>query len=305
MSTSITAAPDDVVSAWPTTGAANAATAAGSAIARNARPSADYSKKLAEAQAVLAQAATQFVADQPSGVASVTQASSLGAEDMVISHLINSLQLDIPIFVLETGRLHQETLALLDQFKASSRAPVTVYTPVNESVVQFVAREGKDAMYQSIALRKECCNIRKMEPLGRALDGKKAWISGLRREQSGARADVPLIDTSEPRTKLNPLANWTWGDVWHYIAENGVAYNPLHDAFFPSIGCEPCTRAISLGEDFRSGRWWWEDESAKECGLHVKQHSDPDGDVSPRSTLRTIASAQASQTEAALSKAPA
>jgi phosphoadenosine phosphosulfate reductase len=308
MSTSITAASDDVVSAWPTTSAASAAsaaTAAGSAIARNAGPSADYSKRLAEAQAVLAQAATQFVADQASGAARVTQASSLGAEDMVISHLINSLQLDIPIFVLETGRLHNETLALLDQLKAASRAPVTVYTPVNESVAQFVAREGKDAIYKSIELRKACCNIRKMEPLGRALEGKKAWISGLRREQSGARAEVQLIDTSEPRTKLNPLANWTWGDVWHYIAENGVTYNPLHDAFFPSIGCEPCTRAISLGEDFRSGRWWWEDESAKECGLHVQQHSDPDGDDSPRSTLRTIASAQASQTEPALSKAPA
>ena len=161
---------------------------------------ADYVIKLAEAKAVLSQAAAQY-AGVDGGASTVTQASSLGAEDMVISHLINSLQLDIPIFVLETGRLHQETLALLDQFKASSRAPVTVYTPVNESVVQFVAREGKDAMYQSIALRKECCNIRKMEPLGRALDGKKAWISGLRREQSGAHADVPLIDTSEPRTK--------------------------------------------------------------------------------------------------------
>ncbi len=320
MSLSTTAAPDDAVSAWPTTSAASAAMAAGSAIARNARPSADYSKKLAEAQAVLAQAATQFAADQPGGAASVTQASSLGAEDMVISHLINGLQLDIPIFVLETGRLHNETLVLLDQFKASSRAPVTVYTPVNESVVYFVTREGKDAMYKSIEMRKACCGIRKMEPLGRALDGKKAWISGLRREQSGARADVPLVDTSEPRTKLNPLANWTWGDVWHYIAENGVAYNPLHDAFFPSIGCEPCTRAISLGEDFRSGRWWWESESAKECGLHVKPHSDPEGDVSHGETLSTIASAQVhfaaievkgspepghSQNEAAISKAPA
>ena len=229
---------------------------------RLAKASPTYEGKLAETRALLARAAAEY---QP-----LTQASSLGAEDVVISHIINSHQLDIGIFVLETGRLHQQTLDLLQTFKASSRAPVTVYTPVNESVVQFVTREGKDAMYKSIELRKECCNIRKMEPLARALDGKKAWISGLRREQSGARADVPLIDTSEPRTKLNPLANWTWGDVWHYIAEHQVAYNPLHDAFFPSIGCEPCTRAISLGEDFRSGRWWWEDETAKECGLHVK-----------------------------------
>jgi phosphoadenylyl-sulfate reductase (thioredoxin) len=133
-----------------------------------------------------------------------------------------------------------------------------------------VQREGTDAMYKSIALRKACCGIRKMEPLARALDGTSAWITGLRREQSGARAEVPLHDTSDPaRVKLNPLAEWSWGDVWHYIGTHGVAYNPLHDQFFPSIGCVPCTRAISLGEDFRAGRWWWEDEAAKECGLHV------------------------------------
>ena len=242
---------------------------AGSAIERNAARSSDYTLKLAEAQNVLSHAAARF-AGADGNPATVTQASSLGAEDVVISHLINSLKLDIPVFVLETGALHQETLDLLARFQASSRAPVTVYKPVNEAVVQFVAREGKEAMYKSITLRKACCGIRKMEPLERALKGKDAWITGLRREKSGARADVPLVDTSEKRTKINPLANWTWGDVWHYIRENNVDYNPLHDQFFPSIGCEPCTRAISLGEDFRAGRWWWEDEAAKECGLHVK-----------------------------------
>ena len=242
---------------------------AGAAMERNARPSPDYVIRLAEAQGVLAQAAAQYAPHQPGEPARVTQASSLGAEDVVISHLINSLQLDIGIFVLETGRLHAQTLDLLQQFRASSRAPVTVYHPVETSVVQFVAREGVDAMYKSIELRKACCGIRKMEPLERALAGKEAWITGLRREQSGARAEVPLVEAG-PRTKINPLANWTWGDVWHYIRENQVAYNPLHDDFFPSIGCEPCTRAISMGEDFRSGRWWWEDEAAKECGLHVK-----------------------------------
>lgn len=246
---------------------------AGSAIARNAAPSQDYIIKLAEAQNVLLQAAATYLRADPideSPVVTVTQASSLGAEDVVISHLINRLQLDIPVFILETGALHQETLDLLARFQAASRAPVTVYKPVSESVVQFVEREGKEAMYKSITLRKACCGIRKMEPLERALAGKDAWITGLRREQSGARADVPLVDSSEKRTKINPLANWTWGDVWHYIRENTVDYNPLHDQFFPSIGCEPCTRAISMGEDFRSGRWWWEDEAAKECGLHVK-----------------------------------
>jgi phosphoadenosine phosphosulfate reductase len=237
------------------------------AIDLHARPSKDFEARLAETQKLLIRAAAEF--------GPLKQASSLGAEDVVITHLINALELDIPVFVLETGALHQETLDLLARTQATSRAPVEVYRPVQESVVQFVTREGKDAMYRSIELRKSCCHIRKLEPLERALAGQKAWITGLRREQSAARADVPLVDTSEVekngRTKLNPLANWTWGDVWHYIAINQVDYNPLHDQFYPSIGCAPCTRAISLGEDFRAGRWWWEDEAAKECGLHVKE----------------------------------
>jgi phosphoadenosine phosphosulfate reductase len=247
-----------------------------SAIELNARASATFAQKLAETQAVLKQAALDYAPQRVGDAPRITLACSLGAEDMVLAHLINALQLNIGIFVLETGQLNAETLALLERFRANSRASVEVFTPVNESVLQFVSREGKDAMYQSIALRKACCQIRKMEPLGRALAGKDAWITGLRREQSDARAEVPLIDTSEPRVKLNPLANWTWGDVWFYIAENKVDYNPLHDQFYPSIGCAPCTRAISLGEDFRAGRWWWEDESAKECGLHVKASPLPE-----------------------------
>ena len=236
------------------------------AIDLHARASADFEAKLAETQRLLVRAAAEFTP--------LKQASSLGAEDVVITHLINLLALDIPVFVLETGALHPQTLALLERTQASSRAPVEVYRPAPEAVVQFVAREGQDAMYRSIALRKACCGIRKLEPLERALAGQKAWITGLRREQSAARAEVPLIDSADVattgRVKLNPLADWTWGDVWHYIKIHGVDYNPLHDEFYPSIGCAPCTRAISLGEDFRAGRWWWEDEAAKECGLHVK-----------------------------------
>jgi len=251
-----------------------------SAIDLHARASADFDTKLAETKALLQSAARDYAAASATDAALVTQASSLGAEDMVVTHLINALALDIPVFVLETGMLHAETLQLLEQLKASSRAPIEVFKPKNEAVVQFVAREGKDAMYKSITLRKACCDIRKMEPLERALAGRKAWITGLRREQSGARADVPLIDTTNTaRTKLNPLANWTWGDVWHYINVNKVQYNPLHDQFFPSIGCAPCTRAISLGEDFRAGRWWWEDEMAKECGLHVNHLNDDDNEA--------------------------
>lgn len=236
-----------------------------------ARASAGYAEKLAATKSLLRQAATQGKAP-----GQVVQASSLGAEDVVITHLIGALALDIPVFVLETGALHHETLALLErtQARATARAPVQVYRPAVDSVVHFIRDHGQDAMYRSIALRKACCNIRKMEPLSRALAGKSGWITGLRREQSDARADVPAVDASEVQTrgltKFNPLADWTWGDVWHYIAAEGVDYNPLHDRFFPSIGCAPCTRAISVGEDFRAGRWWWESEAAKECGLHVR-----------------------------------
>ena len=242
-----------------------------SAIDLNARASSTFAQKLADTRALLQQAAQDYAPRQAGAEPRITLACSLGAEDMVLAHLINSLQLNIGIFVLETGQLHAETLALLERLQATSKAPVQVFKPVPEVAIQFVEREGKDAMYKSIALRKACCGIRKMEPLGRALTGKDAWITGLRREQSGARAEVPSIDRSDAaKVKYNPLADWTWGDVWHYIAENKVDYNPLHDQFYPSIGCAPCTRAIRLGEDFRAGRWWWEEETAKECGLHVK-----------------------------------
>lgn len=260
----------------------------------HARPSPDFAAKLARTEALLRQAAHDYAPVLPGGPALVSLACSLGAEDMVLAHLINTLQLDIGIFVLDTGRLHPETLTLLHQLRESARVPVEVFKPRHEAVVAFVQREGPDAMYRSIALRKACCQIRKLEPLQRALANKKAWITGLRREQSDARADVPFIDTSETRhRKYNPLADWTWGDVWHYIGRHGVAYNPLHDQFYPSIGCAPCTRAIALGEDFRAGRWWWENESAKECGLHVKPHSRHAVAVSHSDTAGTFVSAQA------------
>ncbi len=255
---------------------------ASSAVDLHAKPSRDFDAKLRETVITLLKAAA---------TGPVAQASSLGAEDMVITHLINTHALPIGIFVLDTGALHAETLALIDQLKSQQdthpHAPLTIYRPVQESVVQFVAREGQDAMYKSIALRKSCCQIRKMEPLARALAGKNAWVTGLRREQSGTRSDVSLVDRSEEESKrllkYNPLANWTWGDVWHYIGQHEVAYNPLHDHFYPSIGCAPCTRAITLGEDFRAGRWWWEDEAAKECGLHVKAPANlsPQAEKSP------------------------
>lgn len=237
-----------------------------SAVALYAKASPDFAEKLAETSALLCRAASEF--------APLTQASSLGAEDMVITHLLTQLGLDCSVFVLDTGVLHVQTVDLIGRIEAHYSRKVDVFRPVPGSAEAFVAANGAEAMYQSIELRKACCGIRKLEPLGRALDGKKGWLTGLRREQSEARAEVEFVEmehlgTPAERAKINPLARWTAGDVWHFIGLNAVPYNPLHDAFFPSIGCAPCTRAVTLGEDIRSGRWWWEQASAKECGLHV------------------------------------
>jgi phosphoadenosine phosphosulfate reductase len=188
---------------------------------------------------------------------------------MVITHLLCSTGTPATVFVLDTGKLHPQTLALVAQIELRYDRKVLVYRPQPEAAQAFEQSHGPDAMYESIALRKTCCGIRKMEPLAQALAGQRAWLTGLRREQSPARAEVAFIEADGPeRVKISPLANWTTGDVWHFIAEHGIAYNALHDQFFPSIGCAPCTRAVTLGEDFRSGRWWWESDSTKECGLH-------------------------------------
>jgi len=222
-----------------------------------------------EARLARTVAALQAAAEQHPG--RVVQSTSLGAEDMVLTDLIARHKLPIDIGTLETGKLHAETSALIPRIVERYGVTVEVYRPVAESVVHFVRKHGEKAMYESIDLRKNCCAIRKLEPLSRMLAGRDAWITGLRREQSNNRGDVPLSEIDDKgRTKFNPLAEWTWNDVWHYIATNDVPYNPLHDEFMPSIGCAPCTRAIAVGEDFRAGRWWWEDEKAKECGLHVK-----------------------------------
>lgn len=236
-----------------------------SAVELHARPSAEFDARLAHTTALLEGAASAHAS-------LIVQATSLGAEDMVLTDLIARRRLPIALATLDTGWLHDETLALIPRIESTYGLTVERFQPLQEAVVQFVRRHGERAMYESIDLRKTCCGVRKLEPLGRMLAGKQAWVTGLRREQSGARAEVPFSETeADGRVKFNPLADWSWGDVWHYIAANDVPYNPLHDRFYPSIGCAPCTRAISLGEDFRAGRWWWEDEAAKECGLHVKQ----------------------------------
>jgi phosphoadenosine phosphosulfate reductase len=242
-----------------------------SAVDVHARPSADFDAKLTHAVALLDAAVRDHAGH-------IVQATSLGAEDMVITDLIARHRLPIAIGTLDTGALHDETLALIPRIESRYGLKIDVYKPDAQAVVHFVERNGDDAMYRSIELRKACCGLRKLQPLSRMLAGREAWITGLRRDQSGNRGSVPFEDRdADGRLKLNPLADWTWGDVWHFIAMHEVPYNPLHDRFYPSIGCAPCTRAISLGEDFRAGRWWWEDESAKECGLHAVQPIKQEG----------------------------
>jgi len=245
------------------------ARARASAIELYARPSADFAAKLDATIDLLRHAA------QDHG-GRIVLATSLGAEDMVVTDLIARLNLPIAIGTLETGKLHPETVALIPRIEQRYGLTVEVYRPREEQVVHFVRANGEDAMYKSIELRKACCGVRKMEPLSRMLDGRAAWVTGLRREQSNNRGAVPFVETeANGRSKFNPLAAWTWNDVWHYIASHDVPFNPLHDEFMPSIGCAPCTRAIAVGEDFRAGRWWWEDEAAKECGLHATKTAEP------------------------------
>jgi len=198
-------------------------------------------------------------------------ASSLAAEDMVLTDMILKAKLPIGIFSLETGRLHQETLAVLDKVKARYDHDITLYRPQPEAVATYVEQNGLNAFYNSVEMRRECCRIRKVEPLGRALAGNKAWITGQRRAQSTTRAELHVQedDAAHAMTKFNPLADWSEQDVWDYIRANDVPYNALHDQGYPSIGCEPCTRAVQPGEDVRAGRWWWENPDSKECGLHM------------------------------------
>jgi len=198
-------------------------------------------------------------------------ASSLAAEDMVLTDLILKAGLPIGIFSLETGRLHKETLGMVERVQERYGYEIALYRPVQADVDAYVEKKGLNAFYDSVELRKECCNIRKVEPLGRALKGKKAWVTGQRRAQSATRSDLSVqeYDGSHSMEKFNPLADWSEQEVWDYIRANDVPYNPLHDQGYPSIGCEPCTRAIEPGEDVRAGRWWWENPDSKECGLHL------------------------------------
>jgi phosphoadenosine phosphosulfate reductase len=202
-------------------------------------------------------------------------ANSLQAEDLVLTHAIATAGLPIGVFVLDTGRLHAETLGLIDAIRQRYSLQVELYRPQAAAVENYVQLHGRDAFYRSLELRQRCCGIRKVEPLARALAGKRAWITGQRREQAASRAELAEheYDAAHGLEKFNPLAAWSETEVWQYLREHGVPYNRLYDEGYRSIGCAPCTRPVLPTEDARSGRWWWEQPETKECGLHVA----PDG----------------------------
>jgi phosphoadenosine phosphosulfate reductase len=198
-------------------------------------------------------------------------ACSLGLEDAVLVDLIAGLAVRPRIFFLDTGRMHQETYDTLAALRARYGLAIECVFPRREAVEALVAAKGPNSFYETVDNRLECCRIRKVEPLQRALAGTKAWITGLRREQGPTRAEVEPFQwdpTGPGRVKVNPLASWSLDQVWQHVRAHAVPYNPLHDQGYPSIGCAPCTRAVLPGEDVRAGRWWWERPELRECGLH-------------------------------------
>ena len=207
--------------------------------------------------------------------APVCFANSLGAEDMVLTDIIAKHRLDIEVFSLDTGRLSQPTYDLMQEVSDRYSVPLKVYFPDSVAVERYVAQNGVNGFYGSVESRKACCFVRKVEPLRRALRGKNAWVTGLRRDQAVTRGSLEMsaYDADFGLQKFNPLLEWSNKDVWAYIRQHDVPYNKLHDQFYPSLGCAPCTRSITPGEDIRAGRWWWEDPANKECGLHVSQGS--------------------------------
>ena len=218
--------------------------------------------------------ASQLLEEAASQHAPAVFSSSYGLEDMVIGDLIAKGALPIEIATLDTGRLFEETYAVMQA--AKKRYPqlhFTIVFPDATDVEPFVNAHGPNAFYQSKALRQQCCDIRKVKPLQRLLAGKKSWITGIRRQQSVTRKDTPFkaFDADHNVWKFNPLADWSYEEIWHYIRQNEVPYNALHDKGYPSVGCASCTRPIAVGEDDRAGRWWWEEPEARECGLHVQQ----------------------------------
>lgn len=199
--------------------------------------------------------------------------TSLGAEDQVITHMLATQGFEEGIFTLDTGRLFPETYELMEKTCVRYGIRIQVFFPDTGKVEEMVREKGINLFYHSIENRKLCCSVRKTEPLRRALSGKEIWITGLRREQSPTRQDLALaqVDAANQIIKVNPLLEWSEEQVWKYIHQHKIPYNVLHDKGFPSIGCQPCTRAILPGEDVRAGRWWWESPDTRECGLHTSR----------------------------------
>ncbi|MGA7593563.1 MAG: phosphoadenylyl-sulfate reductase [Gallionella sp.] len=223
--------------------------------------------KVRRVEAVLAAAVRDF--------SPVVFANSLGAEDMVLTDIIATSRIGIGMFSLDTGRLPQETYELIQAVRNHYPVPLQVYFPDRTLVEAYVTQHGINGFYDSIENRKGCCFVRKVEPLRRALAGKGAWVTGMRRDQAVTRGtlEVSAWDADNGLQKFNPLLDWTSKEVWAYIRRHDVPYNKLHDQFYPSLGCAPCTRSVTPGEDIRAGRWWWEDPQSKECGLHASQAS--------------------------------
>lgn len=201
--------------------------------------------------------------------------TSFGMEDQVISHQIFSNNLPVQVFTLDTGRLFPETYSVWNRTVEKYKKRIETYYPKTENVERLLSEKGPNSFYESVENRQECCGIRKVEPLKRALEGKKLWITGIRRDQSTNRNTMDWVEWDENHQliKVHPLFYWTMEEVKDYIKQHNIPYNSLHDRGFPSIGCAPCTRAVPPGGDSRDGRWWWEDQSKKECGLHITSHT--------------------------------
>jgi phosphoadenosine phosphosulfate reductase len=235
----------------------------------------DKTGKLAEkAEALGIDEMLAWLAEEFKG--DVIFSTSFSYEDQVITHKINAAAPEIRIFTLDTGRLFAETYSVWSATNERYNTHIKAYYPDNGLLEKFVEEKGPNSFYESVENRKGCCYIRKVEPLKRALKGNKIWITGLRSEHSASRHDMPVIEWDEGNEviKYHPILHWSTEEVKDYISKNKIPYNPLHDRGFVSIGCAPCTRAIKPGEDFRAGRWWWEDNSKKECGLHVHEQNE-------------------------------
>jgi phosphoadenosine phosphosulfate reductase len=203
----------------------------------------------------------------------VVFSTSFGYEDQVITHLLFANEIPVEVFTLDTGRLFPETYSTWNKTLDKYKRPIKVYYPDANAIEKLVTQKGPNSFYESVENRKECCFVRKVEPLRRALKGNAIWVTGIRAEQSANRKEMPQVEWDEANQviKYHPLLHWTFEEVKDFVSKNNIPYNPLHDKGFVSIGCAPCTRAIKAGEDFRAGRWWWEDSSKKECGLHVHE----------------------------------